>query len=97
MSSGLSVSWRIGRAMHSYRLAEGSAHASAGGACSSIFLVGAGDQGYARFSETESLAILSVLLARYRVEVKEEPQFAGETFEQRRERLLKVKAGITST
>ncbi|KAL5522930.1 hypothetical protein ACEPAF_1197 [Sanghuangporus sanghuang] len=50
-----------------------------------------------RFSETESLAILAVLMARYRVETKEEPQFAGETFDQRRERLLKVKAGITST
>lgn len=49
------------------------------------------------FSETEATAILAVLLSRYHVEVKEEPQFASETFMQRRERVLEVKAGITST
>ena len=48
-----------------------------------------------RFSETESTAILTVLMQRYRVEVLEEPQFAGETYEQRRDRLFKVTAGIT--
>lgn len=48
-----------------------------------------------RFSETESTAILTILMQRYRVEVLEEPQFAGETYEQRRDRLFKVTAGIT--
>lgn len=50
-----------------------------------------------RFSETEATAILAVLLSRYHIEVKEEPQFANETFVQRRERVLEAKAGITST
>ncbi|KAI5119154.1 hypothetical protein M0805_005233 [Coniferiporia weirii] len=50
-----------------------------------------------RFSETEATAIIAVLVTRYRVEVQNEPQFAAETFEQRRERVLEVKAGITST
>ncbi|OBZ67577.1 hypothetical protein A0H81_12404 [Grifola frondosa] len=48
-----------------------------------------------RFSETEAVAILSLIVSRYKVEVKEEPQFAGETFEQRRERLLKCGSSIT--
>lgn len=50
-----------------------------------------------RFSETESVAIIAVLLARYKIEVKEEPQFANETLEQRRERILDATPGITLT
>ncbi|OBZ67844.1 hypothetical protein A0H81_12320 [Grifola frondosa] len=48
-----------------------------------------------RFSETEAVAILSLIVLRYKVEVKEEPQFAGETFEQQKERLLKCGNSIT--
>ncbi|TFY75699.1 hypothetical protein EWM64_g8312 [Hericium alpestre] len=40
-----------------------------------------------RFFETEGIAILTMLMSRYSVAVKEEPQFAGETFEQRRARV----------
>ena len=47
------------------------------------------------FSETESIAVLTLLIARYRVEVRDEPQFAGESFEQRRARLLKSKLSVT--
>ncbi|KAH8979832.1 cytochrome P450, partial [Lactarius akahatsu] len=36
-----------------------------------------------RFFETESVAAITVMISRYRVEVKEEPEFLGETFEQR--------------
>ncbi|KAI5119153.1 hypothetical protein M0805_005232 [Coniferiporia weirii] len=50
-----------------------------------------------RFAETEATAILTVLIAHYRVEVMNEPQFTAETFEQRRERVLSAKAGITTT
>ena len=50
-----------------------------------------------RFSETESVAILTVLLSRYRVEIKEEPQFASETFEQRKERVFAANQHITLT
>jgi len=50
-----------------------------------------------RFAETEATAILAVLIARYKIEVKEEPQFAAETFEQRKERVLESRAGITLT
>ncbi|KAI0960322.1 hypothetical protein AcW1_004865 [Taiwanofungus camphoratus] len=48
-----------------------------------------------RFSETEGVAILTYLVAHYRIDVKEEPQFAGETFEERKERLLACKTAIT--
>ena len=40
------------------------------------------------FAETEGVAVLTKIIARYRVEVKDEPRFRGETFEQRKERLL---------
>lgn len=49
------------------------------------------------FSETEAVPILALIIARYRVEVQNEPQFASETFEQRRERILTAETGITTT
>ncbi|KAI0739086.1 cytochrome P450 [Daedaleopsis nitida] len=47
------------------------------------------------FSETESVAVLTLLIARYRVEIRDEPRFAGEDFAQRRARLLKSKLSVT--
>lgn len=50
-----------------------------------------------RFSETEVIAMLAIsssLVVRYRVEVKD---FAGETFEQKKERLLEIKPEIALT
>lgn len=49
------------------------------------------------FSETEAIAILAMLISRYKVEVKEEAQFAGETFAERKERILRAKRGVTLT
>ncbi|KAF9803586.1 hypothetical protein IEO21_09638 [Rhodonia placenta] len=48
-----------------------------------------------RFSEMEAVAALAYIIARYRVEVKEEPQYAAETFEQRKERMLTCKTAVT--
>lgn len=50
-----------------------------------------------RFFETEGIAILTMLISKYKIEVKEEPQFAAESFEQRRERLLANRPGLTLT
>lgn len=50
-----------------------------------------------RFFETEGIAILTMIISRYKVEVKEEPEFASETFEQRKERIFKAKRGVTLT
>ena len=50
-----------------------------------------------RFSETEGIAILSMLVSRYEIHVKEEPQFAHETFEERKTRLLAARPGVTLT
>lgn len=50
-----------------------------------------------KFFETEGIAILTILISKYKITVKEEPQFAGETFEQKKARLLKSRAGITLT
>ncbi|KAF8142663.1 cytochrome P450 [Mycena galopus ATCC 62051] len=44
-----------------------------------------------RFFETEGIAILTMLMSQ------EEPQFAGETFEERKTRVLNSKPGLTMT
>jgi hypothetical protein len=41
--------------------------------------------------------MVTMLVARYKVEVKEEPQFAGETFTERRERVLTSRPGLSNT
>jgi cytochrome P450 len=50
-----------------------------------------------KFSETEGIAVLTMLVQRYTIEVKEEPQFVAETFAERRTRVLatKVTPGLT--
>ena len=50
-----------------------------------------------RFFETEAVAIMTMLVSRYKIEVKEEPEFAGETFEQRKARVLDFQRGVTTT
>lgn len=49
-----------------------------------------------RFAETESIAVMVMLVSRYRIEVKEEPEFANETFEQRYARITAFGEGITT-
>jgi len=48
-----------------------------------------------KFSETEGTAVLTLLISRYRVEIKDEPQFAHETWEQRKERVLRAESRVT--
>ncbi|KAF8161203.1 cytochrome P450 [Crassisporium funariophilum] len=50
-----------------------------------------------KFFETEGIAILTILVSRFKISVKEEPQFSGETFDQRRSRVLACRAGLTVT
>ncbi|KAI9436149.1 cytochrome P450 [Lactarius psammicola] len=50
-----------------------------------------------RFFETESIAVITMMISRYRVEVKEEPAFIGETFEQRFARITASKLFVTTT
>ena len=50
-----------------------------------------------RFFETEGVVILSMLLSRYKIELKPEPEFADETLEQTRARILTAKQGLTLT
>jgi len=49
-----------------------------------------------RFGETEVIAVINMLVSRYRLEVKEEPEFAGETFEERYARITAFDEGITT-
>jgi len=50
-----------------------------------------------RFFETEGIAIMTMLVSRYKIEVKEEPEFAGETFEERYARITAFSQGLTTT
>jgi len=50
-----------------------------------------------RFFETESIAVITMMMLKYRVEVKEEPEFAGETFEQRFARVTASEQYLTNT
>ncbi|KAJ7583975.1 cytochrome P450 [Mycena floridula] len=50
-----------------------------------------------RFAETEAIAIVTLSILRYKITVTEEPQFAGETFEMRKTRVLDSSSGITLT
>jgi hypothetical protein len=50
-----------------------------------------------RFSETESVVILTLLISQFRVKLPDEPQFAHETLEQKKERLFSSKVKITLT
>jgi len=50
-----------------------------------------------RFAEVESIVALTMVVAKYKITVKEEPQFASETFQQRRDRVLAHKPVLTLT
>jgi hypothetical protein len=50
-----------------------------------------------RFFETEGIAVMTMLVSRYKIEVKEEPEFAGETFEERYARITAFNQGLTTT
>jgi hypothetical protein len=50
-----------------------------------------------RFFETEGIAVITMLVSRYKIEVKEEPEFAGETFEERYARITAFGQGLTTT
>jgi len=50
-----------------------------------------------KFFETEGVAALTMLVSRYKITVKEEPQFANETFEERKTRVLSTRAVLTLT
>jgi hypothetical protein len=49
-----------------------------------------------RFFETEGIAVMTTLVSKYRIEVKEEPEFAGETSEERYARITASKEGLTT-
>jgi hypothetical protein len=50
-----------------------------------------------RFFETEGVAIMTMIVSKYKIEIKEESQFAGETFEERYARITAFKQGLTTT
>ncbi|KAI0064392.1 cytochrome P450 [Artomyces pyxidatus] len=59
--------------------------------------VSVADVACTRFFETEGIAIMTMLISQYRIELKDEPEFAAETFDERKTRLLASKSGLTTT
>jgi len=49
-----------------------------------------------RFFETEGIAVITMLVSKYRIEIKEEPEFANETFEERYARITDFDVGPTT-
>jgi len=49
-----------------------------------------------RFFETEGIAIMTMLVSKYKIELKEEPEFVGETFEERCARVTAFNLGLTT-
>jgi hypothetical protein len=49
-----------------------------------------------RFFETEGIAIMTMLVSKYKIEIKEEPKFASETFEERYARITSFDQGLTT-
>ncbi|KIK59158.1 hypothetical protein GYMLUDRAFT_170120 [Collybiopsis luxurians FD-317 M1] len=50
-----------------------------------------------KFFETEGIAVFTMIVSKYEIRIKEEPQFARETFEERKARVLALRPGITMT
>ena len=48
-----------------------------------------------RFAETEAVGVMTMLVSKYKIEVKEEPEFVGETFEERYARVLAFTQALT--
>jgi hypothetical protein len=50
---------------------------------------------FSRFFETEGIVIVTTFVSKFKIEVKEEPKFAGETFEERYARVTAFEQGVT--
>lgn len=50
-----------------------------------------------RFSETESVAVLTMIILRYTISIKQDPRYAHESFEERKTRILQSKNGVSTT
>ncbi|KAH9998659.1 cytochrome P450 [Russula vinacea] len=50
-----------------------------------------------RFFETAGVAVVTMLVSRYKIEVEEDPECSGETFEERYERIMAFKQSLTTT
>ncbi|KAG1822549.1 cytochrome P450 [Suillus subaureus] len=48
-----------------------------------------------KFAEAEGAAVLTILISRYIISIKDEPQFVGETYEQRKARVLDARSILT--
>ena len=52
---------------------------------------------HGRFAEVEATVIMTRLVMQYKISITEEPQFAHESLEQRKERVMRSYQGISLT
>lgn len=50
-----------------------------------------------KFSETEAIVVITKIVSRYTIKIAEDPNFAGESFEQRKARVMALTPGMTTT
>jgi hypothetical protein len=49
-----------------------------------------------RFFETVGIAIMTMMVSKYKIEIKEESEFTSETFEERYARITAFNQGLTT-
>jgi hypothetical protein len=49
-----------------------------------------------RFSEIEGVAVITMLVSKYKIEIKEEPEYVDETFDERYARITAFKQTFTT-
>ena len=94
MNSGPAVSWKTTTRTHSCLSLPVQGHVLAGGKCSTDQGTGLTKCCALRFSEIEQIAALSVIILHYKLTVLDEPQFAHETVEERKKRVLAAQAHV---
>ena len=93
MSSALSASYKTMRSSPSLRSSRAHTRASDEGKALSD-LRRAPTDGMVRFAEVEMLAVLAIVVDKYRIEVTEDPKYAFETTDERKGRVLDAHHGV---
>jgi hypothetical protein len=93
-NSGPTVSWETTIRTHSYLSLLVQGDALAGGKSSTYPEIGLIKCWVLRFSEIEQIAALSVIILHYKITVLDEPQYAHETAEERKRRILAARVTV---
>ena len=94
MNSGPTASWETTTRTHSCHSPLVQGDVSVGGKSSTDQRAALTNCCFLRFAEIELISALSVIILHYKITVLDEPQFAHETAEERKQRVLAPQAQI---